>query len=62
MTGIIVLFERQEEARGIRGLLVKNGYETVRTATLGGQALSLADELQSGILVCGYDGGSAAWF
>ncbi len=49
-----MLFERQEEARGIRGLLVKSGYETVRTATLGGQALSLADELQSGILVCGY--------
>jgi len=54
LTGIIVLFERQEEARGIRGLLVRNGYETVRTCNQGGQALSIADELQSGILICGY--------
>ena len=54
MTSVIVLFQRLEEARGIRNLLVRNGFDVAQVCTQGSHALSIADDLINGIVVCGY--------
>lgn len=54
MTGVVVLFQRAEEARGIRSLLVRNGFDVTAVCTQGSQALSAIDEMTNGIIVCGY--------
>ncbi len=47
MTNIIVVFPKPEEARGIKSILVKNGFSVTAVCTTGAQAMS-------GIVVCGY--------
>lgn len=54
MTNIIVVFPKIEEARSIRSLLMKNGFTVIGACTTGIQAVNLADELNDGIVVCGY--------
>ena len=43
MTNIIVVFPKPEEARGIKGLLVKNGFSVTAVCTTGAQAMSQVD-------------------
>lgn len=54
MTNIIVALPRLEDAKGVRNILVRNGFAVTGVCTTGAQAISQADELGSGILVCGY--------
>lgn len=54
MTSIIVLFPKIEDAKSIRNLLVKHGFSVVGICTTGSQALTYAEELNDGVLVCGY--------
>lgn len=54
MTGLIVLFGKTEEAHGVCSLLIRNGYEVAAACTTGAQALAQADELDDGIIICGY--------
>lgn len=54
MTNLIVLFSRQDEALGIRSLFVRNGYDVASVCVLGSQALLAAQELESGIIICGH--------
>lgn len=54
MTGIIVVFPKLENAKGIKGLLAKSGFSVQGVCTTGAQAVSLANELEAGIVVCGY--------
>ena len=54
MTNIIVALPRLEDAKGIRNILVRNGFPVTGVCTTGAQAISQADELGSGILICGY--------
>ncbi len=54
MACIIVVFPRIEDARAIRSLLVRSGYEVAAVCTSGAQALSAADRLAQGVVVCGY--------
>lgn len=54
MTNIIVVFPKIEEARSIRILLMKGGFTVTGVCTTGIQAVNLADELNDGIVVCGY--------
>lgn len=54
MPNIIVVFPKIQEAKGIRNLLVRSGYEVAAAVTSGAQALSMADNLGSGIIVSGY--------
>ena len=51
---LIVLFGKTEEGRAIRNLLVRSGYEVSALCTTASQALSEADMLGEGILVCGF--------
>lgn len=54
MTNIIVALPRLEEARGVRNLLVRNGFRVVGVCATGAQAISQADEMNDGIVICGY--------
>lgn len=54
MAGVIVVFPKTEDARNIRNLLVRNGYTVAAVCTSGAQALSAADRLTGGVVVCGY--------
>lgn len=53
MANVIVAFSKAEDAKKIRNILVRNGFEVAAVCTSGAQALSSADGLGSGILVCG---------
>lgn len=54
MAGVVVVFPKAEDARSIRNLLMRNGYEVSAVCTSGAQALTAADRLGTGVMVCGY--------
>ena len=54
MLSIIIAFPRIEDATNIKNMLVRNGYDVDAVCTVGAQAISLANELDEGILICGY--------
>lgn len=54
MAGVIVVFPKSDDAKSIRNLLVRNGYDVAAVCTSGAQALSAADRIGSGVVVCGY--------
>ena len=54
MTNILVLFPKGEDAKNIRNLLVRHGFQVPAVCTTGSQALGYANSLGDGILVCGY--------
>ncbi len=54
MPSIIVIFPKLEDAKKIKNLLMRNGFKVDGVFTSGAQALSLADDLQGGVIVCGY--------
>lgn len=53
MAGVIVVFPKSDDAKSIRNLLVRNGYDVAAVCTSGAQALSAADRIGSGVVVCG---------
>ena len=54
MANVIVAFSKPEDAKSIKNILVRNGFQVNAACTSGAQALSLAEDLSSGIIVCGY--------
>ncbi|MCM1263908.1 MAG: ANTAR domain-containing protein [Butyrivibrio sp.] len=54
MVNIIVALPKLEEAKGIRSILMKNGFSVTAVCITGAQALSQTDELNDGIIICGY--------
>lgn len=54
MASVIVAFSKAQDARSIKNILVKNGFEVVAACTSGAQALAHMEDLGSGIIVCGY--------
>ena len=54
MPNIIVLFPKPEDAKNIRNLLVRHGFQVPAVCTTGSQALGYANSLGDGIVVCGY--------
>lgn len=54
MTNIIVAFPKQDNARNIKKILVQNGFHVNALCSTGAQALQSANELEGGIIVCGY--------
>ncbi|MCD7726261.1 MAG: ANTAR domain-containing protein [Clostridiales bacterium] len=54
MINIIVVLPKLEDAKGVRGLLIKNGFQVTAVCTTGAQALSQLDDLNDGIIICGY--------
>lgn len=54
MTNIIVAFPKQDTARNIKKILMQNGHHVDAVCTTGAQALQNANELDGGVMVCGY--------
>ncbi len=54
MTNIIVLFPNIEDAKNVRNLLVRHGFQVLAVCTTGAQALASVNGLGEGIVVCGY--------
>ena len=54
LANVIVAFSKLEDAKNIKRILVKNGFDVVAVCTSGAQTLAQTEELNGGILVCGY--------
>ena len=54
MVNIVVVFPRLDDAKNIRNLLARNGYEVLGVCSTGAQVLQIADRLDEGIIICGY--------
>ncbi len=54
MATLIVAFPKLEEAKAVRNLLVRRGYEVASACTSGAQTINMADRLSDGIIICGY--------
>ncbi|WP_343246779.1 ANTAR domain-containing protein [Diplocloster hominis] len=54
MTSIIVVFPKPEDAKNIRNLLVRHGFDVAAVCTAGSQAIQYAEALNDGIVICGY--------
>jgi len=51
---IIVGFPRIEDASNIRNVLVRNGFTVSDACTTGAQIISLANNLDEGVVICGF--------
>lgn len=51
---IIIAFPKLEDAAVIKNTLIHNGYNVNGICTTGSQAISIANTLDSGILICSY--------
>lgn len=54
MTNIIVVLPKIENAKGIKNVLVRSGFSVTSVCTTGAQAISQADGLNDGIVICSY--------
>lgn len=54
MVNIFVLFPKQEQARSIRNLLVRSGFEVTAACVTGAQVMQRSEGLEDGLVVCGY--------
>lgn len=54
MTNIIVVLPKLEDAKNIKNVLVRSGFQVTGICTAGAQALSQADGLNDGIIICSY--------
>ena len=54
MVDIIVAFPKTEDAKAIKNILIKNGYNVIATAFTGAKAIQQANSLEEGILICSY--------
>lgn len=54
MTGVIVVLPKVDDAKNIKNLLIRNGIPVSGICTTGAQAIALADNLNGGVMICGY--------
>lgn len=54
MIGIVVAFPNKENAANIRNLLMRQGFTVTGVCTTGAQVLTLLEDLEYGIVICGY--------
>ncbi len=54
VTSIVVVFPKIEDGRSIKNVLVRSGHPVAAVCRTGAQALSYADGLSDGIVICGY--------
>lgn len=54
MYDIIVAFPKIEDAKSIKNMLVQNGVSVSAVANSGAQVISITNELDGGIVICGY--------
>lgn len=54
MTSIIIALPKLDDAKNMKNLLVRSGYSVAAVCTSGAQALAQMDNLNDGIVICGY--------
>ena len=54
MTNIIVALPKLEDAKGIKNILMRSGFQVTGVCTTGAQVISQADGMNDGIVICGY--------
>lgn len=54
MQSVVVAFSKADEAKNIRNILTRSGFDVVATCTSGAQVLAAMGDLNGGVLVCGY--------
>lgn len=54
MTSIIVALPKVDDGRNMKNLLVRSGYSVTAVCTSGAQTLAQVDDLNDGIVICGY--------
>lgn len=54
MSTLIVAFPKIEEAKAVRNLLGRKGYDVAVPCVTGAQVINQADNLSDGIIICGY--------
>lgn len=54
MINIIIAIPKLEDAKGIKNVLVRHGFRVTGICTIGSQAISQADGLHDGIIICSY--------
>lgn len=54
MVNIVVVFPKTEDAKNVKSLLVRNGFDVAAICTTGAQAIHYADGLGSGIIISAY--------
>lgn len=54
MPSIIIAFPKLEDAKLIKSILARNGYQVNVLCTTGAQVISAANSLDDGIVLCGY--------
>ena len=54
MSTLIVAFPKIEEAKAVRNLLVRKGYEVANSVYNGGTGYQSGRYLSDGIIICGY--------
>lgn len=54
MFSIIIAFPKNEDILRIKNALVRNGFEVHATCTTGAQVIGIVNELDGGIVLCGY--------
>lgn len=54
MFSIIVAFHKLEDAKNLKNVLKRNGYDDILACNSASQVISAANELDAGIVICGY--------
>lgn len=54
LINMIIAFPKLEDAKHIKNLLIRYGYQVTAVCCTGAQVLACADDLNDGIVVCGY--------
>lgn len=54
MINVIILFPKVEVGKSIRSLLIKNGIEVTAVCSTGAQVIHSIDNLDGGLVICGY--------
>ncbi len=54
MADIIVAFPRSEDARNLKKILLRNGYDVNMVCDSGKQVVSAVNRLDGGVVICGY--------
>lgn len=54
MTNIVVAFSKPGDAKNIKSILMRNGFQVVAVCTSGSQVLNSLEDLHGGIVVSGY--------
>lgn len=54
MTNIIIALPKLEDAKNIKSVLTRSGFRVTGICTTGAQAISQADGLRDGVIICSY--------